>query len=318
MRAPVIAALLLPAALTAALTAACGRAEDAAAPAAPALTKEQARTVLTSYAATNARADKALDPALLATVETGPQLDMDVAAYKLHAASRTKLRPYAFTAPRFYIPRLSGHPRWFAVDTESAAKGAKIRHALLFVQDEAGGTWKLAADPQRRDGGPIDGIELDAEGYARPATGEGLSVAPASLGEAHAVLLDSGPKAPGAAGIAAGSQTTQTYDVLQQVKSQLAKARLTFGTRFSAVPGQTYALRTADGGAVVWYVLQQQESYAGKGIPVAGDLIGLVPEGKATSLTSTTLIQYLAAIPARGDASITGATRKAVAAETTP
>jgi hypothetical protein len=298
------------------LTAGCGgAAKDAGASTSPALTRDQAQAVLTAYEAANARANAVLDPALLATVETGPQLQMDTAAYKLHVASKTKLAPFSFTDPKFYIPRASGHPRWFAVDTESAAHGSRIQHALLFRQDAAGAAWKLTADPQRRDGGPINGLALDSEGYAQTADDASPALPPGRLAEAHAALLGGGPTAPTAAGLAAGPQTTGTYTLLQQIKRELAQHKLAFSTAFTAVPEQTYALRTADGGAVVWYVLQQEESYKGAQVPVTGDLVGLVPQGKAKTLDSTTLIQYLAAIPAKGDATVTGASRKAVAAQ---
>ncbi|GAB3660701.1 hypothetical protein GCM10027589_22540 [Actinocorallia lasiicapitis] len=295
-----------------ALAVACGgAAKDAAAGIGPALTREQARDVLKRYQETVARAGAGLDGALLATVETGPQLAMDTALYKRRQAAKAKVVPLGYASPKFYIPRSETYPRWFAVDAESAVRGARTQHALLFVQAEPGSPWKLAADPQRRDTGPLNGLILDREGYAQAADRGAGSVA-----DAHAALLQFGPNAPGAKTLAAGPQTTGAYSALQETRRTFAQRKVAFTSRFSAVPGQTYALRAKDGGAVVWYVLQQAETYRGANVPVTGELVGLARAGKAKSLRTTTLIQYLAKLPAKGDATVTATTRKAVTAQT--
>jgi hypothetical protein len=297
-----------------------GAAKDAEAGHPPALTMAEAGMVLKAYEVTNAKANKTLDPTLLATVETGPQLQMDVAVYKLNRVTKKKLAPFSYADPVFYIPRLTGHPRWFAVDTASTVRTQQVRHALLFVQDSQNGPWKLAADPQRK-GGPIGGIELDDAGYARVPDAQDLPVVPSRLATAHAALLSGGPTAQGAAGIAAGPLTTGTYELMKKAGTQIGTAGISFSARFSPAQPQVYALSTKDGGALVWYVLRQNEAYApatkkAKKIPVAGDLVGLAPPGRVRSLTSTVLIQYLAVIPKKGKVNVTGATRKAVSADT--
>ncbi|MDX6744547.1 hypothetical protein [Actinocorallia sp. A-T 12471] len=294
------------------LSSACGGADKAGdADAPPALTLDKAKTVLTDYQTTAAKAAGALDPALLAPVETGPQLEMDTAAYKLLKATDKKATAVSYTDPIFYIPRVSGgQQRWFAVDAQS---GTDTRHALLFVEEGDGGSWKLAADPQRKETTPLKGVTLDEEGFAESAT-DGLALQPAQLAEAHATLLTDGPQAAGAAGLAAGPQTTDTHAMIQKIDSGLGQAGVAFSTTFTPASASTYALRTDDGGAFVWYVLRQEESYKGDKVPVAGDLLGLAPKGKVKNLTATTLIQYLAAVPTTGDAQVAAVSRKAVEA----
>ncbi|MEO5875548.1 MAG: hypothetical protein ABIS86_01555 [Streptosporangiaceae bacterium] len=319
MRVPLatgLAVLALP------LASCSGAARDAAAARPPALTTAQAGTVLRTYEQTNAKANKALDPTLLATVETGPQLQMDVALYTLNRATGKKLTPFSYQNPVFYIPRLTGHPRWFAVDAASTVRDQQIRHALLFVQDADGGPWKLAADPQRNGSGPIGGVAVDDAGYARVPTPAKLALTPGRLATAHAALLGGGPKAPGAAGLAAGPLTTGTYELMKKAGTQIGTAGISFSAQFSPATPQTYALATQDGGALVWYVLRQKETYApattkAKKIPITGDLVGLAPRRSVRHLTSTVLIQYLAVIPRKGDVTVSGATRKAVSADTT-
>lgn len=311
MRTAYTALALLPLALSAACG---GAAKDAGGAPPPALSLEQAKSAFETYTAADRKADAALDAGRLPAIATGSQLEMDTATYRMYKANGKKPETPAFTEPVFYVPRIASGQRWFVVDTASRTGGVEIRHALLFVEE--GGQWKLAADPQRRNASPIKGVELDGEGYAEAAQ-DGLQVKPADLPAAHAALLTQGPQAPGAEHLAAGQQTTQTYDVLQKVSKSLKKSGMTFSAAFTPAEQPAYALRTQDGGAVAWYALRQQETYQGKKIPVSGELVGLLPGGQVArkSLTSTSLVQYLAAVPREGQVAVVGTSRKTVAAQ---
>lgn len=298
-----------------ALSAACGgAAKDAEAAPPPALSLDQAKGVFETYESADRKADTALDPAQLPAIATGSQLEMDTATYRMYKANGKKPDTRSFGEPVFYVPRIASGPRWFVVDTSSRVRGVEVRHALLFVEED--GRWKLAADPQRRNASPIKGVELDGEGYAQVAE-DGLQVSPAQLPKAHADLLTQGPQAPGSEHLAAGQQTTQTHDVLQKVSKSLRKSGMTFTAAFTPAEQPAYALRTQDGGAVAWYALKQQETYKGKKIPVSSDLAGLLPGGRVArgNLTSTSLVQYLAAVPREGQVAVVGVNRKTVAAQ---
>ncbi|ROO89946.1 hypothetical protein EDD29_7658 [Actinocorallia herbida] len=308
MRTAYTALAVLPLLLSSACGGGADKAADADAP--PALTLDQAKTVLTEFQTTTAKAAGALNAALLTPVETGPQLEMDTAAYKLLKATDKKAQAVSYADPIYYIPRIAdGQPRWFAVDAQS---GTDTRHALLFVE-EGDGSWKLAADPQRKEATPLKGVTVDGSGFAEVAS-DGLALQPAQLADAHATLLTDGPQAAGAAGLASGPQTTDTHAMIQKIDTGLNQAGVAFSTTFTPAGTSTYALRTDDGGAFVWYVLRQKENYKGDKVPVAGDLVGLAPKGKVKNLTATTLIQYLASVPTTGDAQVTAVSRKAVEA----
>ncbi len=289
-----------------------GSATPARAAGAPALSVKQAQQVLATYQGSVTQADRTLDGQALAAVESGPQLQMDQAAYKLHRATRQKYAPVAYTAPAFYIPRLPGYPRWFAVD----ATQGRTHRALLFQQQRADAPWLLIASPAAKTA--ISGVSLDAGRFATAlAPDSGLAIAPAKLPGAHAALLTGGPMSPGAAGLGPGAQTSEAYSGLQQAKNGFAKVGVTLTSQFQPAGQPVYALRTG-GGALVWYVLQQHETYTVKkpgALSVTGDLVGLAPSGKVNrQLDTTVLIQYLAAVPAKGAANVTGLYRKAVAA----
>lgn len=294
-----------------------GSAAPANAAGAAAVSRSQAAAVLSKYQTGVGKAQQALDAKALSTLETGPQLQMDLAGFKLHQATRRRYVPTAYTSQAFFIPRLTGFPRWFAADV--ATDKGKLHQALLFTQQSASAPWLLAADPVESGGTPLPGIALDKDGLATPVTGAAaLAVAPAKIAAAHAELLTAGPKSPGATGLAPGNQTSRAFSALQQARGGFGRQGVTLTTQFQPAGQPVYALRTKDGGAVVWYVLQQRETYAAKkpgSLSISGDLIGLVPPGKVKKqLDTTVLIQYLADVPAKGQANVSGIYRKAVQA----
>jgi hypothetical protein len=268
---------------------------------APSLTKAQAAQVLARYQAVNNRANGGLDADLLGSVETGAQLEMDRADYKQHRATKEKLRTFSYTAPTYYIPRQAGYPRWFA----ASATSGRARHALVFTQERAGGPWLLAADPY-----PLEqpGIALDKDGYA-------TAVPPGSVPATHVATLNGGAK-----GMAPGPYTTGAHDALTKAQAALGQRGVRFSSRFAVDPQHAFALRTTDGGALVWYVLRQSERYdvpksglVGSG----GEVAGLVNKRVRHSLSTTALVQYLTVVPPNGSPRVIGSYRKAVRAAAT-
>jgi len=276
----------------------------------PALTKIQAEQVLANYQKVNNRANAELDGGLLATVETGAQLEMDRAGYRLRAVKKDKYTPFTYSRPSYYIPRQDGFPKWFAINATSG----NTRHALLFVQDRQGGPWLLAADPF--PSAPLTGVNLDKDGYATAVSPRDTDAAvqPGKVAVAHAATLSTG-----AGGMAAGPYTTGSRDVLTKIETELRKRGVTLTSDFAPDQQRSFALRTTGGGALVWYVVRQSERYdmvkAGM-VGAEGDLTGLVSGRVGHHLSSTALIQYLAIVPDHGDTRVIGTYRKAVQATT--
>ncbi|MBW8487547.1 hypothetical protein [Actinomadura parmotrematis] len=309
--------LLASALLASGLAAGCS--DDAASAAPAALARPEAERVLARYAAAADHAGRSLDAAGLPAVETAPLLAMDGASIKLRKAVGRKTTPLKFTDTAFLIPRAAGYPRWFAVDAMSGSGKDLLRHALLFTQARAGAPWLATADPYPADD-PLAAVALDADGLATavPAGNTGLPLAPGKLAAAHAALLSKGPKAPAAQGLAAGPKTTEAYRALRAGQAALAAKGITLASTFAPAPVPAYALRTRGGGAVVWYTIRQNEEYssahAGR-LSVSGDLVGLVPPRRVrTRMTSTVLVSYLATVPRKGAAPVSGMYRKAVSA----
>ncbi|MFI0484848.1 hypothetical protein [Actinomadura sp. 9N215] len=288
--------------------------------AAPALGKAQAQQVLASYTAGANQAGRRLDGKALRTIEADPQLSMDDASLRLRRAINRRAPKLTFTNTAYYIPRLSGYPHWFAVGAVTGKGKRALRHALLFTQAKAGAPWLLSANPYPA-GDALSRVAVDPDGFATAvATDEknGLAVAPGKLPEAHAALLTDGPRASDASVLADGAQTSETYKALKNGEKTLAGRGVTLSSRFSPSRYRVFALRTKDRGALVWYVLKQNEAYSSSQrgrLTVGGDLLGLAPARAArTRMDTTVLVQYLAAVPPKGRATVTGIYRKAVIA----
>ncbi|TDC54657.1 hypothetical protein E1281_15940 [Actinomadura sp. KC345] len=316
-----VASLLSSSLLAAALSAGCSGDASSADPAqprgAPPLSKAQAQQVLASYTEGANRAGGRFDRRALRAIETDPQLAMDTATLRMRRAVRQPAPKLAFREASFYIPRLGGYPQWFAAGAVTGQGKQARRHAMLFTRAKAGAPWLLASDPRPGDD-PLSRVALDPDGYATPVAqdAEGLAVPPRKLPAAHAALLTEGPRAEDASVIADGPQTSETYKALTQGAKTLAGRGVTLSSRFSAAPYTVYALRTKDRGALVWYVLKQNEAYSASNrgkLGVSGDLVGLAPARTSrTRMDTTVLVQYLATVPPEGRATVNGMYRKAV------
>ena len=137
-------------------------------------------------------------------------------------------------AAHFAIPRLRGHPRWFAA---GAVTPGATGNVVIFVQRRPGTAWQA----HRLVGlvRPMPELYRDAQGYA-------VSADPGRLARRQAAALTQGAD-----------------DALaHQVHGELHRgARLFTDHHWRAVAaaapgGATYALRTADGGLVAWYVVR--------------------------------------------------------------
>lgn len=295
-------------ALTAATAVGLSLSACASSPAATsaAVTRSQAAQLLTHYQSVNNQANGTLDGDLLATVEGGDQLAMDRAEYLRRKKTKEKYDSFSYTEPAYYIPRQTGYPKWFAV----TATTGRIRHALLFTQERSGAPWSLIADPFPFQA--VSGVTLGKDGYATavdPGDG-GAGMAPAKVAEAHAATLTRGAR-----GMAPGPYTNGAYDALVKARAALRRQGVTLTSAFAPDTQRVFALRTTDGGALVWYVLRQTEMYdlAKPGlIGSGGDLVGLLDERVRHRLSTVALTQYLAVVPPHGAPRVIGSYRKAI------
>ncbi|XRQ11301.1 hypothetical protein ACN3XK_10555 [Actinomadura welshii] len=145
--------------------------------------------------------------------------------------------------PVFYVPRQDAYPKWFGVAALERSGSEEQQVLGVFVKKDAKGRWR-AAHWLTFKGRPPQ-LAQDREGYVPTAPDRGLPAAHAKFlrdGDQSAIVPD------------AYSSNAREGDVGDwTVESE----EVTVG------PGASYALRTEDGGSMVWYGLQQEKVLTG-------------------------------------------------------
>jgi hypothetical protein len=318
------------------------------------ITTAQASQAFNTYVATTARAAQTDDRALALSVVTGAQqavLSAELTMAGAHGASSgspayssvltLESAAYTYGAPTFYLPEPTGYPRFFVADVSRAAKGvnpaegmatwvggAEVpvdgRVLMLFEQSTAAGPWQLASTSQFPSGITLPSLATDKNGYIPqvPLTSTDLLAQPYAAGPLQAAVVDDGPASAAARAVAAGPLTTAMY--------QAARDRVSTGLQAPrgdiyqwAMEGTAYpafALRTADGGALVLYAMYLNStvavpSYINKGDPIEPGppievplaLSLLLPAGRPTprvELEAQELLSFAAIDPPAGASKI--------------
>jgi hypothetical protein len=230
-------------------------------PAGP-LTMTQAKAVLAGYTTANNGANAQRSDTLLASVESGSSYAIDAGLYQNQRAAGTA--PYPAFSPvqaTYYIPRdepASG-PRWFVVQVGNAftADPGKVTSTeyLLFTQQSPGGAWQDALEPYLLAGASVPPIALSADGLATSVDPDAaaVAVAPGQLPAATAAALDGTGAGDGPAAIANPGNLAD-YGDQRFWQGKISGGSVTDAHAPAAgAAGQEFALRTADGGALVFY-----------------------------------------------------------------
>jgi hypothetical protein len=221
-----------------------------------ALSMAQAQGVLAGYTTANNAANHARDDAQLAAIETGSSDAIDAGLYLMQGAAGAA--PYPAFAPAsstYYIPagEPATGPRWFVVRVSNAflSSPKKVSSAeyLLFTQATPGGPWKNAIEPYLFSGASVPQPAIGANGLATPvtATTTALATSPGQLPALTAASLN-------------GTGTITNPGNLEESADQrfwqgkLPSATVTdTHALVTGNEGETFALRTTSGGALVFY-----------------------------------------------------------------
>jgi hypothetical protein len=315
--------------------------------AAASITTAQASQAFNTYVATTAKALATDDGTLELSVVTGVQQAVVSAELKMSGASgdsgdsgaysgvlTLESAAYTYGTPTFYLPEPAGYPRFFVADVTRAIKGSNSAKGavasvggaevpvdgqalMLFEQSSAAGPWQLASISQLPSGMTLPRLATDKNGYIPqvPLTSTDLLAQPYATGPLQAAVVDDGPDSASAKAVAAGPLTTAMYQA----------ARDRSGTDLQVPRGDVYqwamegtaypafALRTADGGALVLYATYLNSTVAvpsyinkadpidpGPPIEVPLDLSLLLPNGQPTprvELEAQDLLSFAAIDP---------------------
>ena len=262
------------------------------------LTLTQAQAVLAGYTTANNNANTQRSDTQLATIETGSSYAIDSALYQAQQAAGAAPYP-AFSAVQatYYIP--SNEPatgqRWFVVRVANAFSAAPDKvtsnEYLLFTQTTPGSAWQDAIEPYLLPGATAPQISVGADGLATAVSlgTASLAVPPGQLPAATAASLD-GTSAGQAAIADPGNLADRTDQQLWQAKVPGGTVSDTH-TAAAGTNAQEYALQTTDGGALVFYTDNADETIT----PPAGSTIHLTIPGFYTptqNLTQAT-VSYL-------------------------
>lgn len=294
-----------------------GTAASTAAGPATVTTAAQARQVFNSYvtqtdsalAAGNATAALAL-----ADDATWHELSTAITTAKFH---RTPVAPYRYGTPAFYIPDSRDYPHWFIASVErtappgSPASLAGVPQAtagqtlMLFQKIAAGAPWKLSGSAQLRPGQQLPKLATASSGnveVARLSDAQSYLARPDVVGPLQAAVVDDGPAAPAATAMTSGPLTTGMYQ--QQAALKPAAGDIRQWT-LQGSKNDRFALRTASGGALVFYSMdldtttkvpgkptQPNAAKPGQTITVPPEFVPLLPSGAAATARVSLKTQY--------------------------
>ena len=176
------------------------------------------------------------------------------------------------------------------------------------MQPKPGGPWKLAAAPEAtiRRALPVALTPAGAAATASP-DGPGLAVAPSQLPALHASFINGSPASPG---FAKGRWTSAVIQGTGTFRRFYGSYGWKYKDVWAASSYPIYTLRTAGGGAVVWYFLKDRQTVVrtGAGQPLQSGSAVYALTGKAQVMqrfTIDSLSEFVAIVPPQGKGKIT-------------
>ena len=228
-------------------------------------TPASALRVFSSYATAEKVALANHDELLALSLVTGSQTAITTAAYDVAAATGAAVTGPVYGKPALYVPKLTTYPQWFvATVPERPSARAPVRTALLvFDRLSAQSTWALSVSVLLNPGAPALNVAVGADGYATAlATSDpALRLRPDEVGATHATVADEGPASAAAPLVRPGPQTTGVYQANAALGRQAAAQRNTYTWELEGTSYPFFALRTRDGGALVFYTMTLNTMY---------------------------------------------------------
>lgn len=234
----------------------------------PSVSRAEAPKVLQRFTEGYNNAYRKLDPALVDRVETGALAEIgraDLVAQRAVTPGGNPGYPaLALEDARFTIPKTAGWPKFFVADTRSNRD--RNRWVLVFTRAGAKEPWK-AAYLSLLGESKVPRFAVDEDGYAEavPAVGKDT---PDAKGPGSGLMADPGVLSPSYTDylrtgqgrtFAPGGATT----LLREERAKLARTP-TFWSEYIDTPEKApgfppLALRTRDGGALVFFTAHHRE-----------------------------------------------------------
>jgi hypothetical protein len=224
------------------------------------LTIGQARSEYSSYVAAAAAAAKQGDQVQGLSIVADAQWSLLHAQYAALSKTGTPVTQYSYGTPTFYVPALANFPQWFVVavpvtTVTGAQRAPAVNTVMVFQRISPAEQWTV--DGSAALDQPLPPIALASDGYATSVSTHdpSLLLPPDLVGPTQAAVVDEGPAAPAGAAIASGPQTTGLYATAAALDHSYAAQGLTYEWLLEGAALPEFALRTADGGALVLYAM---------------------------------------------------------------
>lgn len=199
-----------------------------------------------------------LDPKPLSIVEGGPMLAIDSGSFEVsQRLSRTESEDERdLQVTTIETPVFSKYPLWFMVTAFDPV--ARVDVVQIFERKTPVDSWLLVAAPQTIPSTQLPSVRHDAGGHAvrvSPSNGKGMEMSPQAAAAAYARALGS---------MSDTSADVERDDFIRKMRASFVQANKYEGvtvTQTWAAERVEHALRTEDGGALVWVTLLRLDTY---------------------------------------------------------
>jgi hypothetical protein len=293
----------------------CGTTADATTTAAGP-THAAALKVFNSYVTANRVAVANHDQLLAESLTSSAEVNILQSQYQMASSTGAEVTAPNYGQPALYVPRLTTYPQWFvAVAPEYPAHGGAAQTAVMvFDRVDASSSWTLNGSVRLAKDAPPLNVKLDQNGYATPlaTTDKDLLFRPDEVGAMQASLADDGPSSAATKVVKSGPLTTGYYWTNAAYAKKVRPGRWVYTWQMEGTSFPFFALRTTDGGAIVFYTmsLNQQTQPVTKppahptsplpAIPVRDQYKPLLPPGQTPftiEFDGGSTLQYLAVDP---------------------
>ncbi|MBM7849003.1 hypothetical protein [Arthrobacter roseus] len=233
----------------------------------PALLESQLVRILESVATAVEQADAARDPEMLEARVDGAAQQLRSANYQVRAKAPDEEPPVAVAAEPLLTQMITTEQDWpRTVVAVTQGEANEVPQALVLTQAEARSNYQLVSAMQMLPGTTFPKVPAGGTGVAPQAkeSGEGLKASPVAALETLADTLTAS-KLKTDDGIA---ENTFVDDVIESQTATVKSAESKFADikfTHTVVPERTHALRTGDGGAIVFGYLNNTYASSPKG-----------------------------------------------------
>jgi len=292
-------------------------------PALASLTVDQAERILTrdftaaqqGETTTGTAAQKALITAYTGEGLRAAKARVRLAAIQPSAADSPLLAPQKPLL--LAVPRGFGYPRVMVAQTVAAAGSLPVLH--LLTSPDAATPYRIAASAMMLPSSSVKPFDALRQGSPLVTDGKGLAVSDTALLKAYAETMAFPARPVTAPPFAADAFSSQVRARAAAVAKSVA-TQAKFSQAHKVVPNSVYAVRQADGGALVFGVIVRTDSFAvksGQAINTVANKAFVLLSGKrkVTKSASITTLEFVVfSVPrATGRATLVAASEQVVA-----